>query len=185
MPPLIQRADDTLIDNIFTNEFNPDLVSGNSTLDISDHLPSFLIIPINNKKLPKDHKMFTRDLNKVDYEYFFLDLLNIDMDEISNNPNANVAFNNLYETTNKVIDEHIPLSKVTNKEFKRYKPWITNGILNSINRKNKLYNKYIKSKNDDNKIRLFREYKTLKNYIIELIRVGKKITIVLILLKIV
>ena len=79
---------------------------------------------------------------------------------ISNNPNANASFNNLYEATNKVIDEHIPLRKVTNKEFKgRYKPWITNGILNSINRKNKLYNKYIKSKNDDNKIRLFREYK--------------------------
>ena len=97
IPTKINTVNDTLIDNIFTNEFNPDLVSGNFTLDISDHLPSFLIIPINKKKLPKNHNIFTRDLNKVDYENFFLDLLNIDMDEISNNPNANVTFNNLYE----------------------------------------------------------------------------------------
>ena len=47
----------TLIDNIFTNEFDPDLISGNFTED-SDHLTSFLIIPIKNKKkLPKDHNI--------------------------------------------------------------------------------------------------------------------------------
>ena len=31
-------------------EFHPDLISGNFTEDISDHLPSFLIIPIKNKE---------------------------------------------------------------------------------------------------------------------------------------
>ena len=57
----INTVNDTLIDNIFTNEFNPDLISGNLTEDISDHLPSFLIIPIMNKiKLPKDHNITLR-----------------------------------------------------------------------------------------------------------------------------
>ena len=41
------------------------------------------------------------------------------MVEISNNPNANDAFNNLFESTSKVIDDYIPLRKITNKEFKR------------------------------------------------------------------
>ena len=37
------------------NEFNLDIISGNFTEDISDHLPSFLIISkIKKKKLPKD-----------------------------------------------------------------------------------------------------------------------------------
>ena len=64
IPTKINTVNDTLIDNIFTNEFNPDLISGNFTEDISDHLPSFLIIPKNNKKkLPKNHNIYTRDLN--------------------------------------------------------------------------------------------------------------------------
>ena len=62
IPTKINTVNDTLIDNIFTNGFNPDLISGNFTQDISDHLPSHLIIPINKKKLPKDHNIFTRDL---------------------------------------------------------------------------------------------------------------------------
>ena len=32
----INTVNDTLIDNIFTNEFHPDLISGNFTEDISD-----------------------------------------------------------------------------------------------------------------------------------------------------
>ena len=106
IPTKIYTVNDTLIDNIFTNEFNPDFISGNFT-DISDHLPSFLIIPKNNKKkLPQNHNIYTRDPNKVDYENFFLDLLAIDMVEISNNPNANDAFNNLFESTSKVINDY-------------------------------------------------------------------------------
>ena len=54
------------------------------------------------------------------------------MNEISNND----AFNNLFESTSSVIDDYMPLRKITNKEFKRrYKPWISKGILISINRK--------------------------------------------------
>ena len=97
------------------------------------------------------------------------------MDEISSNPDANTAFINLYESTSKVIDEHMPLRKITNKEFKRrFKPWISNGILNSINRKNKLYKKYIKCNNEVTKPLLYNEYKSLKNHITELIRISKK-----------
>ena len=41
IPTKINTVNDTLIDNIFTNEFNPDLISGNLTEAISDHLPTF------------------------------------------------------------------------------------------------------------------------------------------------
>ena len=93
---------------------------------------------------------------------------------ISSNPNANDAFNNLFESTSMVIDDYIPLRKITNKEYKRrFKPWISKGILTNINRKSKLYKKYIKCKNNETKILLFNEYKTLKNQINELIRLGK------------
>ena len=35
----------TLIDNIFSSAIDPDIISGNLTATISDHLPQFSIIP--------------------------------------------------------------------------------------------------------------------------------------------
>jgi len=51
--PLITRATriakslKTLIDNIFFNEFSNDIISGNLTIGISDHIPQFVLIPSN------------------------------------------------------------------------------------------------------------------------------------------
>ena len=54
LPTKINKKHDTLIDNIFTSKFNPDIVSGNLTTEISDHLPSFTIFPKSNQNhLPK------------------------------------------------------------------------------------------------------------------------------------
>ena len=51
------------------------------------------------------------------------------MNEISNNPIANDAFNNLFKSTSRVIEAYMPLRKIINKESKRrYKPWISKGI---------------------------------------------------------
>ena len=41
----ITSYSNTLIDNIFSNVFDSDIVSGNLTGTISDHLPQFAIIP--------------------------------------------------------------------------------------------------------------------------------------------
>ena len=44
-PTRITSHFNTLIDNIFSNAINPDIISGNLTATISDHLPQFAIIP--------------------------------------------------------------------------------------------------------------------------------------------
>ena len=57
----------TLIDNIFTNSILPDKTSGNLSVNISDPLPSFLIVPVANKrintqrKIQRDTKNFSKD----------------------------------------------------------------------------------------------------------------------------
>ena len=70
----------TLIDNIFSNVFDPDIVPGSLTATISDRLPQFAIIPnmftniIGNKS-----KIYQRDWSRSDQENFILDdLLKID-----------------------------------------------------------------------------------------------------------
>ena len=63
LPTKINSKNDTVIDNIFTNQVNPEMKSGNLTVSISDHLPSFLIFPNDNQNhLPKKQNIYVRNL---------------------------------------------------------------------------------------------------------------------------
>ena len=44
-PTRITSHSNTLMDNTFSNVIDPDIISGNMTATISDHLPQFAIIP--------------------------------------------------------------------------------------------------------------------------------------------
>lgn len=178
LPTRINSINDTLIDNIFTNQYHPDVVTGNITTGLSDHLPSFMIIPKTNQNhLPKKHNIYTRNTKTFDRENFFLDLLEIDWDKtiaIERN-DVDISFENYMHAINNLIDKYMPLKKISKKQYKRkFKPWITNGILQSIKRKNALFSKYVKSKNLDLKNALHDDYKVLKNRIILITRESKR-----------
>ena len=65
LPTRINPVHNTLIDNIFSNQFNPDFVTGNLATGLSDHLPSFVIIPKSNQlHLPKNHNYFKKRCKK-------------------------------------------------------------------------------------------------------------------------
>ena len=53
------------------------------------------------------------------------------------------------------------------------KPWITKGIQNSVEKKNRLFKKYIKC-DDCNKNTLHQEYKTARNCLSTLLKQSKK-----------
>ena len=178
LPTKINSSNDTLIDNIFTNQFDPSLISGNITVGISDHLPSFIIIPEPNQNhLPKKHNIYKRDAKNFDRNDFFLDLLEIDWNSVVNveNCDPNKSFNSFYESINRLLDKHMPLRKITKKEHKmKFKPWITNDILNKIKAKNKLFNRYTKCKNPVLKTDIFSLYKHHRNQLVEIIKLSKK-----------
>ena len=177
LPTKINTVNETLIDNIFTNQFVPDTISGNITIGISDHLPSFVIIPNPNQHhLPKKNNIYRRNYRNFDQENFLLDIIAIDwantLEIQKNDPNK--SFNNFYESIENILNIYAPLKKVTNKEHKRiYKPWITNGIIKSIKRRNKLFNTYVICKNITRKRELHASYKTLRNSIQILIKDSK------------
>ena len=116
-----------------------------------------MIMPKTNQiHLPKKHNIYTRDLKKFDRENFLIDVMAIDWNLTLVKDDANLSFNQFLTKINQIIDKHMPLHKMSNKEYKmRLKPWITKGILNSINRKNKLYNKYSKIKNQEFKKEIY------------------------------
>ena len=136
IPTRINPRNNTLIDNIFSSEINPDLKSGNFTVGISDHLPSFMIIPKNNQQhLPKKHNLYKRNWKTLDRENFILDYFNVDW-EVELKPekkDTNYSTSKFMEKMNCLVDKYVPLEKITQKEFKRrYKPWINDDILRKI-----------------------------------------------------
>ena len=67
LPTRVTEKSATLIDSIFTSNYEPNWVSGNITTYISDHLPHFLIIE-ELKQIPtisfRDYKNFSDDFLK-------------------------------------------------------------------------------------------------------------------------
>ena len=178
LPTKLNRQHNTIHDNIFTNQFNPDISSGNFTLQLSDHLASFLIVPHDNQQfLPKKHNILKRDTKNFNEEIFITEINQINWDNILEITNAdvNLSFNRFYDSVENILDKHMPKRKITQKEFKKkYKPWVTFGLLNSMRRRDKLLKKYIRTKNALNKQEIYNEYKSLRNKILELTRTSKK-----------
>ena len=158
---------------------NPDTKSGNLEINLSDgHLPSFMITPKQNQNhLPKKHNIYSRNKNHFNKD-FVLDYLDINWEEIIdlNRNDVNLSMENFLSKFNEILDIHMPLQKITNKEFKqKYKPWINNDILNHIGMKNKLFRKYLKCKNETRKAEIYNQFKLLKNEITHLTRTSKKV----------
>ena len=64
----------TLINNIFSNMLSSEIISGNLTATISDHLHQFLVAPdiLSNTSYNKS-TIFERDWSKFNHENFMLD----------------------------------------------------------------------------------------------------------------
>ena len=169
IPTKIYSVTNTLIDNIFTNHLHPDMKTGNLSIKISDHLPSFMIVPSQNQNhLPKKHNLYSRNCKNFDRENFLLDYFEIDWNSTieAEKEDVNHSLANFMDKVNALLDKYMPLKKVSQKDFKRkYKPWISNKILKNIEYKNKILKKYLKCKNI--------EHKSLKNEITALTRTGK------------
>ena len=92
--PLIK----SIIDHIFSNYISLEIVSGNLTPTISDHLPQFLIarlIFFSNAPNKKSN-IFECDWSKFNLEHFILNYFAIDWPhilELQNN-NTNASFQN-------------------------------------------------------------------------------------------
>ena len=121
--------------------------------------------------------MYTRNTKNFDHANFVLDYLNINWTEILEieKNDVNHSLSNFMNKTNELVDKYMPMVKISQKEFKRkYKPWITNEILNKISDKNKKFKKYIRCKDENLKTKNYDEYKTIKNDITFLTRQSER-----------
>ena len=105
-----------------------------------------------------------------------MDLEKVNWDNILNVSEGNVdkSFQNFSDKITDILDKHVPITKLSLKEMKSSnKPWLTKGILKSINKKNAIYRKFIRTKNLHSKEFYHLEFKRYKSMINRLTRINK------------
>ena len=148
-PTTITSHSNTLIDNIFSNVFDPDIISGNLTATI-DHLSQFSIIPnmFGNISGNKSN-IYERDWSKFDQENFILDNFSVDWEDLlkTDELNADNSTRMYLDKINMLLDTYAPLKRINKYKMKfKSKPWITLGLQKSISVKNKLLKNFINKK---------------------------------------
>ena len=128
-PTRITSHSDTLIDNIFSNVIDPDIISGNLTATISNHLPQFSIIPhmFGNISGNKSN-IYERDWSKFDQENFILDYFSVDWEDLLKTDELNADNSTrMYLDKNKILlDTYAPLKRINKYKMKfKSKPCIT------------------------------------------------------------
>ena len=86
----------------------------------------------------------------------------VSWDIITNSSDTNKAYDNFIEIFSSLFDECFPKKKIELKPQKYNNPWINKGIKKSSKRKQKLYEKFLKNRNEKNK-KLYKSYKVFLN----------------------
>ena len=175
LPTRITDHSTTLIDNIFSSISCHESFSGNFIYSISDHLPQFLLLRKPPIKQYKKSENVMKDWKNFDQVNFVLDFLDINWENklyhLTNIYQAFEVFNSLIQD---LIERHVPTVQITRRQIKtQSKPWITQGIIKSISKRNFFFRKFSKANNPITKSEYYRQYKLYRNVIVSLTRRSK------------
>ena len=105
----------TITDNIFSNIISTDIISGNLTALISDHLPQFLIAPEIFRNFPSNKSnYFECDWNNFNQENFILDYFSVDWNNIINfqKKYVNCSLQSFFDSLKDLLKIHTPYKNV-------------------------------------------------------------------------
>ena len=162
----IQGQCESLLDNIFINDLSVIKSSGIIIDDLSDHLPIFASMDIVSDMQQKRKQITVFDRQRIPE---LIDFLSERLQNFQNNIDPNIACNQLIQAYEDGIEKYSKTYKPCRRKTP-IKPWITPGLLCSINMKNKLYKKALRNKNIANE----NKYKQYRNMLINIIRDAKK-----------
>ena len=156
----------TLIDNIFTNNLSQNVLNGVVLNDLSDHLP--VSAYFSGKTLTRDgeNKVFMCKITGENLSKFNKNVSNTNWASFLDE-DPNMAYNNNIDKYSRVYNACFPLKVIKGKLLNNCSsPWITPGRLRSINKRNRLCKKFIRSPSLSNE--------TYKNKLNHLIRIAKR-----------
>ena len=175
-PTRVTSSSATLIDNIFINNLECFSKGGNITASISDHFLQFSQIDIFDKVKNKNTPKYARNWRLFNKNEFETELKNLIWDDVTNpDIGTDQSFNRVYYKIEHLINEMAPVKKLTAKEIGLKKsPWITYGILQSMNKRDYLYKQFTMEKDPALKLSFKTSYNTYRNRVIKLLLISKK-----------
>lgn len=153
----ISCLDHVMIKNSNNLEFQCKVVD----LDLTDHCA--LSICINRIKIRAKHDIFCKTLDKCMLQR---QLKLADWSSIGNCSDVNLCVNNFYNVYNECHLASCKLKKINSKNRRRCE-WVSDELINLINRKNHLFKIYSRNRND---IHLRENYKALSKSVTRQIR---------------
>lgn len=135
--------------------------------NITDHYPTILNIEFNETSQQKLEKEKT--VIKIDDGKLLRTVALINWNELYEEKNPNNAIKIFYENINSSLKEATNIIKIKNKNNK-LKPWMTQGILNAIRKRDKLKQRVLKNKHS---MELKNYYKNYRNIVTTLIKTTK------------
>ena len=165
-PTRVTTRTGTCIDNIFSNVLSDPILPGILYTDISDHFPIFSII---QKKINLRPQKKPSNYPRVNVSALKADLSNEDFTDVMNSNDVNVSYDRFMNILSEKCKKHTVMVHSYKKKNVPRKPWITPGIIRSMNRRDKLFAKYRKTNSPTDKLK----YNELRNRVIRIQRVSK------------
>ena len=175
------RNSSTLIDHAWCNILHDDIKSYIINSSVSSHKPILTIIPTSIKQFTKDDNIGkhirTHNINDDTISAFSKDFESIlssfdfGADFITDSSTIRSLFSNFYNKLSEIYTKNISVDKVlTSKRNCFDKPWITTGIAKACKVKNKLHNKWIRSRGSPLEDKSKKEYKLYRSRLRNIIR---------------
>ena len=120
-PTRVHKNSASLIDNIFVNNPEQVLISGNLITDVSDHFSQFCILTSTRDKI-KRKQIKKRDLSHFNPDSLNSDLATIDWSCIikTHANNVDELFSTFYRNFNKIINKHAPIKTLSQRRIKQF-----------------------------------------------------------------
>ena len=157
------------IDHIITNINTNQVESGVITYHVSDHLPIFGLfnMGIERQRQPYITKRFYNNAGKHKYVDNLKESLQNVFDNAQVFDDPDLALQKLVSEIQSSESIAFPLRNLSKKKAKKFrKPWMTSGILKSIDHRDKLFREQL-GKNDPELSREYRQYRNKVTRVIE------------------
>ena len=164
-PTRVTENTATLIDNIFTNNFDKSIHhKGVLVTDISDHFPIF-IIETKLKEVKQERDSFKRFLNQCNIERYRALMQDVNWNAIQNSSDVEEACSSFHKTDG--YNKAFPLCKIKHCYINK-KKWLTSGMKQSIKQTNQLYALFRQQSSSENKT-IYKHYRNKLNSLLRLL----------------
>ena len=173
-PTRITSHTATLIDHIFTNSCQSVTRSGVISESISDHLATFVCILMDPKKencklQNEDIGSQSRLINEGTIENFESEMKLIDWSFLYRISDANSKYTAFSEKYQEIYERNFPIIKKKMSRRKHPKPWILEWLQCACDRKNRLYQNFVKTPSAENE----EKYKKMKKFVEKHVKIAK------------